>query len=118
MNSPITMDDILNSNLGEVSGDIRVIFQKQKAITQFEPELIEVESVLHMDKNISGEERMLLSSMLLAQVEYTGFVELLAKKLVTPEEFNERKVALERDMQAIVAKYTKLTGKEPTEYFK
>lgn len=113
----VTMDDILNSKLGESSGDIRVVFQKKTAVKQYEPEMIEVESTLRVDKTMSGEDRMIASAILLAQVEYTAFVELLAKKQVSSEEFMARKKELEAGMQAIYNKYVAIAGKEPAEYF-
>lgn len=114
----ITMDDILNSKLGaDGVGDIRVIFQKKTAVKQFEPEMIEVETTLRMPEGIKGPDRMLAAATLLTQIEYTSFVQLLAKKQVTTEEFSQRKAELTNAMQAIVTKYVALTGKEPTEYF-
>lgn len=115
---PITMDDILNSKLGsDGTGDIRVIFQKKTAVKQFEPELIEVEATLRMPDGISGPDRMLAAATLMTQIEYTSFVQLLAKKQVTAEEFKQRREELTGAMQAIVNKYVALTGKEPTDYF-
>ena len=114
----LTMDDILNSKLGaEGSGDIRVIFQKKTAVKQFEPELIEVEATLRVEDGMGGPDRMLAAATLLTQVEYTCFVQLLAKKQVTPEEFNARKEELLGAMQALTTKYKALTGKEPTDFF-
>ena len=112
-----TMDDILGSSLGsDGSEEIRVIFQKKTAVKQYEPELVEVESTLRVPKNLKGPERMLVSAILLSQVEYTCFVQLLAKKQVTADEFNLRKKELEGAINALAKKYKDLTGEEPTEY--
>jgi len=115
----LTMEDILNSDFGsDYEGDIRVIFQKKTAIKQYEPELIEVEMTLRDLKGMNGADRMLSAGTLLAQAEYVGLVQLLAKRHINQDEFQKRKQSLVDGMQALVDKYIALTGEEPTKFFK
>lgn len=115
----LTMDDILNCDLGlDTTEDIRVIFQKKTAVKQYEPELIEVQIELRDNKNMSGPDRMLTAATLLAQAEYTCFVQLLAKNHVSEQEFSKRKEDLTDAINSLTQKYTLLTGKEPTHIFK
>ena len=111
----VTMDDILKASLGEASSNIRANFKKTVNIRQYETEVFEASSTLEIDKPLSGVERMLLSAILQAQLEYEVYVQMAYKQIVTGSELATRKAELENDVNAIKAKGEQLLGK-PLDY--
>lgn len=105
------MDRIMEAGLQEDSNNLRVVFKKTIQQKQYEPEVIEIESTLNVDKNLSGPERMLLLAVAAAQVEYTAMINLAYKQQISKDEFEERKNALVNNVSAIKDKAEKLAGR-------
>lgn len=114
--SNISIENIMNSSLGEVSSEIRASFKKTVLVRQYETEVIELESVLKIDKLLTSAERMWISAILQIQLEYDAYCQLVFKGYVTNSEFNERKQVLEASINALKNKLEESTGKSLDEY--
>ncbi len=101
MGEEISMDNILGASLGEVGGDIKVTFRKTIQKNPYEPEVIEVESKLDIDGGLSGEDRLLLITVLAAQVEYAALVNIAFKGLITGDDLEKRRASIEDNVRAI-----------------
>lgn len=107
-----TMDDVMAATFGESSQTIRATFKKTCLIRQYETEVIELESTLQVDRQLSGVERMFISAMLKAQLEYEAYIGLLAKSSVGQVEFKQRKQSLETEINSIKIKVESIIGKD------
>lgn len=116
--SNITMEDIMGSTLDEVSSEIRAVFKKTIYIKAYETEVIELESKIKIEENISSAERMILSAMLQIQLEYDAYCQLVFKGYVTSTEFNDRKKNLIESFNALKNKLESSTGIDVHKYFK
>lgn len=117
MGKKVNMEEIISSSFGEASSEIRANFKKTVLIRQYETEVIELETTLKLDKDITGAERMLLSAMLQAQLEYDAYCQLYIKGMVTESEFSQRKSCLEQEINIIKAKGEEVLGKSLDNYF-
>lgn len=97
----INMDGIMKSNVGEVKQEIRVSFKKTVYVRQYETEVIEAESSITLDRSVSGIERMLISSIEQAQLEYEVYCNLASKGFVTQQELNERRSYIESSVAVL-----------------
>ena len=96
------MDKIISASLGEVSSNIKATYRKTVNVKQYETEVIEIETNLDMgDVELSGAERMLLSAILQAQLEYTAYCNLAYKGLVTNTELQNRRNQLVNSVMSI-----------------
>lgn len=111
----VTMDDIMKASFGETSSTVRATFKKTVNVKQYETEVMEISSTLEMDKELNGIERMLMSSMLQAQLEYEAYVQMRCKGLIGDNQLATRKAELEQDVNLIKAKGEALLGK-PMDY--
>ncbi len=112
----ITMDNILGAKLGENSGVIKAVFKKTINIRQYESEVIELESTLNINEEISGAERVLVTALLQAQLEYEAFVNLAFKGQITQAELSKRKSELEQEVAVIKAKAESVLGHSMEKY--
>ncbi len=110
MSGEINMDNILRLPLGEVSGDIKVTFRKTIQKNPYEPEVLEIESKLNVDKELSGEDRLLLITLLAAQVEYAALINLAFKGSITEKDLEGRRESLEDNVRAIKSKIESAPG--------
>ena len=111
----VNMDKIMVASLGENSGKLRATFKKTVNVKQYETEVVELESSVDIDRGLNGVERMLVASIMQAQMEYTGYVQMYCKGFVTQSQLAERKLNLESDINTIKAKGEELLGK-PLDY--
>ena len=72
-------------------------------------------STLEVDKELSGVERMLISAMLQAQLEYEAYIQMRCKGIIGDNQLAARKAELEQDINLIKAKGEVLLGK-PLDY--
>ena len=107
----LTVEKIMESTCGEVSSEIRASYKKTVLVRQYETEVVELETVLKLDRTVSGAERMLISAMLQLQLEYTAYCQLAFKGIVTGTELSNRKKELEDGINAIKAKAEGVLGK-------
>lgn len=107
----LTIEKIMGASLGETSGEIRATFKKTINVRQYETEVLELETVLKIDKQLTGGERMFISALLQAQLEYTAYAELAYKGLVTPDQLSIRKSSLENGINAIKTKVESELGR-------
>jgi len=113
------MDDIMNASFGEVSNKIKGTFKKTINIRQYESEVLEIESELDIgDKELVGAERMLISALLQAQLEYTVYCNLAFKGLVTNTELQTRREELVEAVNTIKDKAESILGKDMSEYIR
>ena len=117
MGKNITLDDVMNSSFGESSSEIRASFRKTIQTRQYESEVVEYESTVKIDKQLTGAERILLSAILHIQLEYTAYCDLVYKGQVTVEEFNSRKAALTEEINSLKSKAESTVGKSLDKYF-
>lgn len=106
----ISMDDVMNASFGEVSNKMTVTFKKTVLVRDYETEVIEATTSLDLEHAVSGIERMFITAVLEIQMEYTVFVNLTTKGLVTPKQLSQRKEELEEALHAIKFKADKLLG--------
>lgn len=115
--SHMSMNKILEASFGETSSKLRASYKKTVQIRPYETEVMEVETELNIENGISGAERMLISAILQAQLEYECFCNLVYKGIVTSAELDKRRRELEDGVTAIKDKAEKLLGKPLDKYF-
>lgn len=108
--SGISLDDVMEASLGEVSNKLTVTFKKTVLVRDYETEVIEATTSVDLDKPLTGIERMFVTAILEIQMEYTVYCNLTAKGLVTQSKLAERKQALEEGLYAIKYKADTLLG--------
>jgi len=108
--SNLTMDNIMEASFGEVSNKLSVSFKKTVLIRDYETEVIEATSNVELDENITGIERMFVTALLEAQMEYTVYCGLTAKGLITQQQLSSRKKELEDAIYSIKFKADQLLG--------
>lgn len=112
----MNMDQIMGASFQEPSNDIRVVFKKTVLVKQYETEVIEMESTVHLDGPVTGAERMFIAALIHAQLEYMACTSLVVKGLLTQSELTARKVQLESEVKAIMLKGEAVTGKKFDKY--
>ena len=106
----ISMDTIMNASLGEVSNKLTVTFKKTVLIRDYETEVIEATNSVEFEQPLVGIERMFVTAVMEIQMEYTAYINLLSKGLITKTEFANRKVALEEGLYSIKFKADQILG--------
>jgi hypothetical protein len=106
----ISMDNVMEASFGEVSNNITVTFKKTVLIRDYETEVIEATNNVVFEKPLSGIERMFVCAVIEMQMEYTVYVNLMSKGLVTQTEFSNRKQRLEEALYSIKFKADKILG--------
>ena len=106
----ISMDTIMNASLGEVSNKLTVTFKKTVLIRDYETEVIEATNSVEFEQPLVGIERMFVTAVMEIQMEYTAYINLLSKGLITKTEFANRKAALEEGLYSIKFKADQILG--------
>ena len=106
----LSMDDILNASLGEVSNKLSVTFKKTVLVRNYETEVVEAITSVELEHPITGIERMFVTAILEIQMEYTVFCQLAAKGTVTNKELEERKKSLVDGLYSIKYKADQILG--------
>ena len=106
----ISMDDIMQASLGEVSNKLTVTFKKTVLIRDYETEVIESTTSIELDHPVSAIERMFITAVLEIQMEYTAYINLAAKGLITQTQLLQRKQMLEEGLFSIKFKAESLLG--------
>ncbi len=114
---PLNMESILGASFGEGENNIRVSFKKTVSIKPYETEVVELESTLKMNKELTGAERVLLAALLQVQLEYEAYVGFLCKGQISQDEFDARKAQLEHEANIIKMKAESVLQKSLDEYF-
>lgn len=112
-----TMDSILGAKFGANVSTIEACFKKTVKTREYETEVVELRATVEISPNASGIERMIATTLLQAQLEYTAYSNLAFKGIVTEAEFKKRKEELEASVNAVAGKYYALTGKNPMEIY-
>lgn len=112
----ISVDQIMQSSFGEASQTLRATYKKTVLIKQYETEVVELETTLKIDKQLTGAERMFITAALQVQLEYTAYCQLAFKGLITQTELTSRKSELEGGLQAIKTKAEAKLGRSLDEY--
>lgn len=110
MSNKISMDDVMQASIGEVSNKLTVTFKKTVLIRDYETEVIEATTSVDLDKPLTGIERMFVSAILQIQMEYTAYINLVSKGIVTKTQFEQRKTALEESLYNIKYKADSILG--------
>lgn len=114
----ISMEDILSSRIGETSSSIRATFKKTVNIAQYESEQYEISTTIELDSTVTGVQRAIIGEILQAQIEYAGYVHMMANGFITPAKFAERKYQLENMVLSLYNKaYDLGFGDEIAKYF-
>lgn len=116
----INMDDILNASLvksweKEPVNEIKASFKKTIQTKQYESEVVEADTVVKVPLGLKGAETMFITVALQAQLDYTVYMGLYFRKLITEVEFNNRKLMLEEQLNAAKAKAESIL-KKPIDY--
>lgn len=106
----IDMNKVMEASLGEVSNKLTVTFKKTVLIRDYETEVIEATNSVEFDKPLIGIERMFVSAIIETQIEYTTYVNLMSKGLITKSEFATRKQTLEETLFSIKYKADQILG--------
>jgi hypothetical protein len=106
----IPMDNIMEASLGEVSNKLTVTFKKTVLIRDYETEVIEATNTVEFDHPLIGIERMFVTAIIEIQMEYTAYINLVAKGLITNSQFAERKKMLEEGLYSIKVKADQILG--------
>ena len=106
----ISMDRIMEASLGEVSNKITVTFKKTVLISDYETEVIEATNSVEFDHPLIGIERMFVTAILEIQMEYTAYVNLASKGIITQSQLTERKTMLEQSLYTIKVKADQILG--------
>ena len=106
----INMDTIMNASLGEVSNKLTVTFKKTVLIRDYETEVIEATNSVEVEQPLVGIERLFVTAVMEIQMEYTAYINLLSKGLITKTEFANRKEALEEGLYSIKFKADQILG--------
>ena len=106
----IDMNTVMEASLGEVSNKLTVTFKKTVLIRDYETEVIEATNSVEFDKPLIGIERMFVSAIIETQMEYTTYVNLMSKGLITKSEFATRKQTLEETLFSIKYKADQILG--------
>lgn len=110
MDNAISMDKIMEASLGEVSNKLTVTFKKTVLLRQYETEVIESTSTVEFDHPLIGIERMFVTAIIEIQMEYTAYVNLTAKGLITQSQLTQRKEMLEQSLYSIKYKADQILG--------
>ena len=110
MDNKISMDKVMEASFGEVSNKLTVTFKKTVLIRDYETEVIEATNTVDLEHPVSGIERMFISALLEVQMEYTVYINLATKGLVTASELELRKKSLEEELYSIKYKADKVLG--------
>lgn len=110
MGNAISMDNIMEASLGEISNDLTVTFKKTVLLRQYETEVIESTSTVKFDHPLIGIERMFVTAILEIQMEYTAYVNLTSKGIITQTQLSERKLMLEQSLYSIKVKADQILG--------
>ena len=106
----IEMDRIMQASFGEVSNELAVTFKKTVLLRQYETEVIESTSTVKFDHPLIGIERMFVTAILEIQMEYTAYINLTTKGLITNTQFQQRKEELEQSLYNIKVKADTILG--------
>lgn len=106
----ISMDDIMQSSLGEISNELTVTFKKTVLVRDYETEVIEAVTSIKLDHPVTGIERMFICAILEIQMEYTAYCNLAAKGIITQPKLTERKKMLEEGLYSIKYKADSILG--------
>lgn len=106
----IEMDKIMQASFGEVSNELAVTFKKTVLLRQYETEVIESTSTVKFEHPLTGIERMFVTAILEIQMEYTAYINLTTKGLITNTQFQQRKEELEQSLYNIKVKADTILG--------
>lgn len=112
----LSVENIMGASFGEVSNEIRATYKKTVLVRQYETEVVEHETILKLEHEVSGAERMFISALLQVQLEYTAYCQLAFKGLITNTELANRKDELEKGVNAIMEKAESILGKSLDNY--
>lgn len=104
------MDKVMDASFGEVSNKLTVTFKKTVLIRDYETEVIEATSTVELEHPLKGIERMFVTGIMQVQLEYTVYISLQSKGLVTNTEMALRKKSMEEELYAIKYKADQLLG--------
>lgn len=110
MTNKIEMDKVMQASFGEISNDLTVTFKKTVLLRQYETEVIESTSTVKFDHPLIGIERMFVTAILEIQMEYTAYINLTTKGLITNTQFQQRKEELEQNLYNIKVKADQILG--------
>ncbi len=101
-----TLDSLLRATLSNTEGttEIKVSFRKTIQTRPYESETIDIDSSLLVDNNITSMERMLITSILQLELEYTVYSMLALQGKMSTEEFNKEKVSIENAIDSLKTK--------------
>ncbi len=110
MTNKIEMNKVMQASFGEISNDLTVTFKKTVLLRQYETEVIESTSTVKFDHPLIGIERMFVTAILEIQMEYTAYINLTTKGLITNTQFQQRKEELEQNLYNIKVKADQILG--------
>ena len=110
MGNAISMDNIMEASLGEVSNRLTVTFKKTVLIRDYETEVIEATNSVEFDHPLIGIERLFVTAILEIQMEYTAYINLASKGIITQTQLSERKLMLEQSLYSIKVKADQILG--------
>lgn len=111
-----TFGSILKSNMKENSNKITVRFRKTINIKPYETEVVEAENEVAFDNDLSGAERMLICTILQAELEIHIYNNLYYKGQISKEEFGNKVDMLSKSIKDVKIMAEKALGKSLDNY--
>lgn len=87
-----TMADMMNKLMTAKAGKaetIRVVFKKTVNIAQYETEVYEADTSVELEEGITGIERIIVSHILFAELEYGVLLKLALKGVITKQDMDK-----------------------------
>ncbi len=108
------MNDLHVSTFG-YEEEIRVRFSKTVQIRQYEPETLEYESTIKVNKPLRGIDRVVIAELAKSELIYSCHLALLSRRIIEKEQFVNVVKCLEEEINALDIKYKKITGTDMKE---
>lgn len=106
----LPMKDIMSASFGEVASDLTVNYKKTVLIRDYETEVIEASTTIKVEGKLTGVERMFITALIEAQLEFTVYSNLFFKGLVTEAALKQRKKELEQEVFFIKTQADSILG--------
>lgn len=98
------MTNILNSRINNKGETITVSYEKKINVKQYETECLSASTSVVLEKPVTGIERAYIEALLLAQLEYSIYVQAGYRGYVTQAELTQRIAEIETTISALFAK--------------
>lgn len=111
------IDKIINAQFGETKSTIRTSVKKIVKSGEFGTETIIGDIALELTDSVSGAHRVMIETLLTAQIEYSVWLALATRGSVRQDEFATRTALIEANVNQMASKFTSITGENAEDVF-